>query len=152
MKLLSPDVCCSTDFKRLAILSQPLASGSERVAFPLVERRVASSAFTTLASMSILSKSIFPDSISSWVNPVSEKSLKSRGRSLRALKELFVADWVGVDLEDPPGENLAEKAISAGGSCVGASTLANRGYIRWSVVWGALVDGNWWFLRKYTFT
>jgi hypothetical protein len=68
--------------------------------------------------------------------------LKSRGRSLRALKELFVADWVGADLEDPPGENLAGKAISAGGSCVGASTLANQGYMRWPGGWGALVDGN----------
>jgi hypothetical protein len=34
-------------------------------------------------------------------------------------------------LEDHPGQNLAEKSISAGGSCVGVSTLANRGYIRW---------------------
>jgi hypothetical protein len=68
------------------------------------------------------------------------------------LKELFVVDWVGVDLEDPPGENLAEKAISAGGKCVGMSTLANRGYIRWPGLWGALVDGNWWILRKYAFT
>jgi hypothetical protein len=144
MKLLSPDVCCSTDFKSLATLSEPLASGAERVAFPLVERRVASSAFTTVALMSILSKSIFSDSISSWVNPVSEKSLKSSGKSLRALKELFVADWVRVDSDDPPGENLAEKAISAEGSCVGASTLVNWGYIRWPGLWGALVDGNWW--------
>jgi hypothetical protein len=85
----------------------------------------------TLNGIEKINKSTFSDSISSWVNPVSEESLKSRDRPLRALKELFVADWVGVDLEDPPGENLAEKAISAGGNCVGASTLANRGYIRW---------------------
>jgi hypothetical protein len=47
-------------------------------------------------------------------------------------------DWVGVDLEDSPGENLAEKAISAGGNYVGASTLAARGYIKWPELWGAL--------------
>jgi hypothetical protein len=96
-------------------------------------------AFTTVASMSILSKSMCSESNSSWVNPLSDKSLKSRGRSPRALNELLVADWAGVDLEDPPGENRDEKAISARRNCVGASTLANRGYIRWPGVWGALV-------------
>jgi hypothetical protein len=63
---------------------------------------------------------------------VSEKSLKSRGWSPSALKELFMADSVGVDLEDPPGETLAEKPISVGGNCVGVSTLANQCYIKWS--------------------
>jgi hypothetical protein len=47
-----------------------------------------------------------------------------------------VADWVGVDLEDPPGENLAEKAISAGGNYVGASTLAKPGLYKVAGVMG----------------
>jgi hypothetical protein len=39
-----------------------------------------------------------------------------------------MAYWVGVDLEDPPGENLAEKAISAGGSCVGGEGGRNSSH------------------------
>jgi hypothetical protein len=99
MKLFSPAIYCNTVFKSLAILSEPLASDAEHVAFPRVEWRVASPAFATVESMSILSKSMCSESSSSWVNPVSEKSLKSSGRSPRALNELRVADWAGVNLE-----------------------------------------------------
>jgi hypothetical protein len=143
MKLFSPAVCCNTVFKSLSTLSEPLASDAERVAFPLVARRVASPDFATVASMSILSKSKCSESSSSWVNPVSEKSLKSRGRPPRAPNELLVADWAGVDLEDPQGANIDEKAISARGNCVGASTLASRGYRRGRGYGGVL---GWWEL------
>jgi hypothetical protein len=75
--------------------------------------------------------------------------MKFTGRSLRLLKVLFIPDWVGVDLEDSLGEDLSETAILAGGNSVGVSTSATWGFIIWPGLWGDLVDGNWWFLRKY---
>jgi hypothetical protein len=99
--------------------------------------------------MSVLSKSILRFHFFLG-QPRIREVIETRGKSPSALKELFVADW-GVDLEHPSDGSLAEKAIP-GGNCVGASTLAGRGYLRWPGLWGALVDGNWWILRKYAFT